>query len=119
MSFGEDAGSALAEAHANFLADLGIESVRLARKDRLQTVHRIHVEKAADRLGAGSGSNNVASTCNTLGGLVAGAGLAGAYGLAFSSSPHSTAEQMVTLALCVVGFILLTVGITITMTRRG
>ncbi len=117
MSFDEEAGLALADAHAEFLADLGVEATRLARKDRLNTVHRVHVEKAADRLGAGSGASGFATVCNTLGGVVAGIGVAGAYNLAFNPAPHTTAEQMATIALCVLGCIMLTIGLTITMTK--
>ncbi len=117
MSFDEDAGLALADAHADFLADLGVEAARLARKDRLNTVHRVHVEKAVDRLGAGSGASGFATVCNTLGGVVAGIGVAGAYNLAFNPAQHTTAEQMVTIALCIVGFVMLTVGVSITMIR--
>ncbi|WP_445163210.1 hypothetical protein ACTXG5_08290 [Mycobacterium sp. Dal123C01] len=118
MRFSDEAGVALVDAHASFLGDLGVEAVRLTRKDRLTTVDRVHVEKAADRLGPATGPSGVASACNTVGGLVVGAGIAGTYRLAFDSGTHSTTQMMVTIALCVVGCILLAVGLTLTLTKR-
>ncbi len=113
MRFSDDAGVALVETHAEFLADLGLEAVRLTRKDRLGTVDRVHVEKAADRLGASTSSSNVVSACNTIGGLITGAGFAGAYNIAFGGRIPSISEIMVTIGLCIVGGILLAVGLTI------
>jgi len=98
MRFSPEAGETLAITQANFLADLGIEAVRLTRKDRLSTVDRVHVEKAADRLGAATGSDGIGSACNTIGGLLTGAGIAGAYNLAFGSDQITTTETMTTLA---------------------
>lgn len=118
VRFSDDAGVALAEAHAEFLADLGIEAVRLTRKDRLATVDRVHVEKAADRLGANTSSSSVASICNTLGGLIEGAGIAATFNIAFGGRTPSIGEIMVTIGLSIVGGVLLAIGLTILWAAR-
>ncbi|WP_091224436.1 histone-like protein [Geodermatophilus siccatus] len=118
MSLDADAGAALADAHADFLTDLTREAIRLARKDRLRTVDAEHVEQAVSRLGMGSSQSKAGSAFSTMGGLLAGAGLAGGYALAFTSGPHSTAEMVTTIALCILGFFLLAVGLTLTMVSK-
>ena len=118
MTMTADAGDALAEAHAEFLGDLGREAIRLARKDGLRTVDRVHVEQAAGRLGTGSSESKVGTAFSTMGGLLGGIGLAAAWNLAFGSGLHSTGEQIATIAVCVVGFVLLAVGLTLTVVGR-
>ena len=65
MALSPEAGAALADAHADFLADLGQEAIRLARKDRLRTVDREHVDQALSRLGAGSRESKAGNACST------------------------------------------------------
>jgi hypothetical protein len=117
MSLTPDAVAGLQEAHADYFADLGQEAIRLARKDRLRIVDREHVERAVARLGMGSSQSRVGNAANTLGGLLAGAGLAGGYGLAFTAGPHSTGEIVTTIVFCILGFFVLAVGLTLTMMR--
>jgi hypothetical protein len=118
IAFSKAGAAALANAHSNFVGDLGVEAIRLTRKDRMSTVDRVHIETAVDHLGASSTTSLVANACNTIGGVVAGIGFAGAYALRFGSGPHSTTEILVTLALSVVGCILLAVGLTMTFAKR-
>lgn len=118
MKLEESGGEALAEAHADFMADLGRDAIRLARKDGLQCVERTHVELAVKRYGTGAGESRLGSALSTLGGLLAGAGLAAGYGLLFTPGPHSTGEQTTTLAFCIFGFFLLAIGLTLTTMGR-
>jgi hypothetical protein len=118
MSFDPDAAKALEEASTEYLADLGQEAIRLARKDRLRTVDREHIEQASERLGMGSSQGRLGSACSTLGGLLAGAGLAAGYAVAFTAGEHSTAEIVTAILLNIFGFFFLAVGITLTMVRR-
>lgn len=108
----------MAEAHADFLGDLGCEAIRLARKDSLSTVDPVHVEQGVSRLGMRSGQSRSGSAFSTVGGLVAGAGLAGGYTLAFTPGIHSTAQQVTTVILGFIGAFLLAIGLTLTMVSK-
>ena len=120
MSFDRGAARALEEASTEYLADLGQEAIRLARKDRLRTVDREHIEQAEERLGMGSSQSHLGSASSTLGGLLAGAGLAAGYAVAFTAGEHSTPEIVTAIILNIFGFFFLAVGITLTMVRdRG
>jgi histone H3/H4 len=118
MSLTSDAGSALEALTSDYLADLGQEAVRLARRGRLRTVDREHVEQAAERLGMGSAHSRIGNASNTLGGLLAGAGLAAGYAVTFTGGQHSTAEVVTAILLCIFGFSFLAVGLTLTMVRE-
>lgn len=117
MILSDEATSELEVLHAEYLGDLGVEAVRLARKERLSTVDRTHVVQAADRIG-GDSSGVFANVANSIGGIFAGAGLAGAYSIVFTPGHHSTSEIVVTLILAVVGFVLLAAGVTAMIIRR-
>jgi hypothetical protein len=103
--------------HGEYLGDLGQEAVRLARQEHLSTVDRTHVLDAADRLG-GDPSGVFSNVANSIGGLFAGAGLAGAYNIVFTSGKHSTAEIAAALVLSIIGFVLLAAGVTAMIIRR-
>lgn len=117
MALSNEATMELEVLHAEYIGDLGQEAVRLARREQLSTVDRTHVLQAADRI-AGDSSTVFSNIANSIGGLFAGAGLAGAYNIVFTPSKHSTAEIVVTLILSIVGFILLTAGVTAMIIRR-
>jgi hypothetical protein len=118
MALSTEARIRLELLHAEYLGDLGTEAVRLARRDRLTTVDREHVDRASTRLGFGE-SGRGASTLNSVGGVVAGIGLASAYAVTFNPGPHSTAEIVTAIVACILGAILLTAGVVLTMTRPG
>jgi hypothetical protein len=117
MTLSNEASTELEVLHAEYLGDLGEEAVRLARREHLSTVDRTHVIQAADRMGSDS-SAVFPNIANSIGGLFAGAGLAGAYSIVFTSGKHSTAEIAVTLILSIVGFVLLAAGVTAMIIRR-
>lgn len=118
LTLSPDARTELEILHADYLGDLGQEAVLLARRDGLSTVDRVHVTRAASRLGTDS-SNRFANVANSVGGLIAGAGIAGMYQIIFSSDKsHSTLEIAVASILSVVGFVILAAGVTATMLRR-
>src|SRR5258708_4964952 len=83
MILSDEAATELQVLHAEYLGDLGVEAVRLAKREHLSTVDRTHVVQAADRIG-GDSSGVFANVANSIGGLFAGAGLAGAYGIVFT-----------------------------------
>jgi histone H3/H4 len=118
MTLAHEASDALQDFQAEYLAELGEQAIRLARKDRLRTVDREHVEQAASQLGTTTNRDRLSSAANTLGGLIAGAGLASTYALAFTQDQHSTAEIITAIILCIIGFSILSVGITTTFVGR-
>lgn len=118
MTLTSDAGDALADAHADCLADLGREAIRIARNAGLSVVDRVHVEQAVGRLGMGSSQNDLATVLLALGGAVAGGGISLAWVWVFNPAARSTAEVNTTLVLCVFGAVLLAVGITLTLVRQ-
>jgi hypothetical protein len=121
MALTAEAVDALMAAQSDYLGDLGDlgrEAIRLARKDRLRTVDQEHVDQAIARLGLTSKEGGLASAASTLGGVIAGAGGAAGYAIAFTDGPHSTAEIVTAIVLCIVGFFLLAVGVTLTMVKR-
>lgn len=120
MTFGPEARERLAELHAEYLADLGQEAVRVARRGHVSTVDELHVRQASTRLGAGRGQSSALETAaNTFGGVFAGAGIASVYALMFTPGPHGIGETVTTLVLSVIGFVLLAIGMTVTFLRRS
>lgn len=117
MSLSDQARTELEVLHGEYLGDLGQEAVRLARREHLSTVDKTHVTEAADRLG-GDPSGVFSNVANSIGGLFAGAGLAGTYSIVFTAGNHSTAEIVATLVLSIIGFILLAAGVTAMIIRR-
>jgi hypothetical protein len=119
VTLSPQAGAALEVAYAEYLADLGQEAIRIARRDRLSIVDREHVEQAVARLGleAATGSA-LGNGANSIGGLLAGAGIASSYALAFTKGPHGTAEIITAIVLCIIGFSVLAIGMTLTMVNR-
>jgi hypothetical protein len=105
--------------HAEFLGDVGQESIRIARRAGLATVDESHVEKAYERISSARGGGSFSTFANTLGGLLSGAALASIYAIVFSAGPHGTAEIVTALLLSIVGFALLAVGLTLSMSRRS
>jgi len=118
MALSAEARASLEVVHAEYLADVGREAVRLARKDGLSTVDRSHMEKAAQRIGSASGSGALPGVCNTVGGLFAGAALAAAYMLVFESTTRRPIEFITVMILSILGFSLLATGVTLTVVRR-
>jgi hypothetical protein len=117
MSLSDQARTELEVLHAEYLGDLGQEAVRVARRGHLSTVDRTHVIQAADLL-RGDPSGVFSNITNSIGGVFAGAGLAGLYSLVFTAGKHSSTEIAVTLVLSVIGFVLLTAGVTAMVIRR-
>jgi hypothetical protein len=104
--------------HAEYLADLGNEAVRIARQSNLTTVDEHHVLEAYIRIGRSSPASKIVTPVNTIGGVVAGAGIASVRAVTFNPGPHTQLEILTAVALCVVGFILLTIGITLTFLNK-
>lgn len=101
--------------HGEYLGDLGQESIRIARRHGLSTVDQSHVKDAAAALGSSPRFATVSNSLNTIGGLLAGAGLAGIYSIFFSSrtTDPTTSELAAAMGLSSMGILLLSVGITL------
>jgi histone H3/H4 len=119
MMLSQQARDRLTELHADYLADLAQEAIRTARRGGVQTVDEFHVEQASSRLGLSQTSGALETTANTLGGVFAGAGIAFAYELVFTAGPHSTTKIATAFIMSIVGFVLLSIGITTTWSRRS
>lgn len=117
MELRPDAGDALADAHADFLADLGREAIRLARNAGLGTVDRVHVEQAVGRLGMGSSSSTLGSVLLAAGGVPLGVGLTLVATMSSDGAKHSTADMYWMLAFLVPGLLLFTLGTLLTLIR--
>lgn len=120
LQLGANARECLALLHAEYLADLGQEAVRIARRSHVTTVDETHVRQASVRLGMGRvRTSALEASANTFGGVFAGAGIASVYAIMFTPGPHTTGETAVALALSVLGFVSLAVGLTLTFLRRS
>jgi hypothetical protein len=120
MSLSEAARAKLEDAYADYLAEVGTEAVRIARRANLTTVDGVHVEEAGQRLSPRTGRNTATATAaNTIGGLLGGAGITLAYPLLATPGPHGTTHAAVAAVLSLLGFFLLTIGLTLTVARRG
>lgn len=118
MILSTQAASALEIAHAEFLGDVGQEAVRIARRANLRTVDESHVKEAASRIGIGGSRNSALETSfNTLGGVIAGAGIASVYSVNFNPGPHSSLESITSVSLSVLGAVLLAIGLTVTVQK--
>lgn len=118
MSFSPKARERLEILYSEYLGDLGQESIRLARQNNLSTVDDYHVIEANTRIGGPSRRSGIVTATNTVGGVVAGAGIASVYTIMFSAGPHGQPEILTALILCVLGFTLLAVSMTTTFVRR-
>jgi hypothetical protein len=118
MSLRSEAATALEDYNTEFLANLGEQSIRLARAERLRTVDEEHVHRTFSRLGLNSDSAKMSTAGNTLGSLIAGLGLASAWDIFFDSAQHSTAETITVFLLCMLGIALVVFSLTVTL-RRG
>jgi hypothetical protein len=114
----ERARERLESLQVQYLADLGIESVRIARRRNLETVDESHVLAASERMGGPSRGSPLIASMNTIGGVVAGAGIASVYTVTFTAGPHSTGEILASILLCVAGFVLLAVCLTVAAVQR-
>ncbi len=118
MTLSPEARQRLELVHAEFLADVGREAVRIARRNRVTTVDQSHVDEANQRIGLGAGSSAFGNVANSLGGLLAGAGIESTYAIMFTNGPHSQGETLTAIVLSVLGAALLAVGLTVTFGRR-
>ena len=118
MSISPAARARLEAVHAEFLGDVGQEAIRIARRASLATVDESHVDEAYQRISSKASSNGLATILNTVGGLLGGASLASIYAIAFTDGPHGTAEIITALLFSIVGFALLAIGLTLSVSRR-
>jgi hypothetical protein len=120
MRFDPAADVELEIVHAQYVGDVGEEAVRIARRQGLVNVDASHIEQAATWINAGGNrrQGSASTVLNTFGGLIGGAGAASIYALAYNPDPHTTAEHLTGLILCVLGAILLTAGSMLELTRR-
>lgn len=119
MALSPQAGEALEELHADYLAELGQESVRIARRNGLSTIDENHVRLACDKIGGPGGRSSASTTiANTIGGVISGAGIASVYNVFFGPGIHTSAEYATAIVLCVLGFVILTIGVMMTFLRR-
>lgn len=119
MSLATNAGIALSEVYAEFFAEVGIEAIRLARRDGLETVDRTHVEKGSRRIGAGTGTGRAGSALMAIGGILGGWGASSISAVTFGTGTHSTGEWVTAIILSTLGTILFTVGITLFLTGKS
>lgn len=119
MSMSPAARARIEAVHAELLGDVGQEAVRVARRASLATVDESHVDEAYRRISGGASTGGgIATLFNTIGGLLAGAALASIYAIAFTSGPHGTAEIVTALIFSILGFALLAIGLTLSLTKR-
>lgn len=84
----------------------------------LATVDASHVNEASKRVGGPARGSALATAANTIGGVVAGSGMASTYAVVFTAGPHETPEILTAIMLSVVGFVLLTLGLALSARRH-
>lgn len=119
IEFSRNARAKLEVIHADFVGDLGQESIRIARRSSLSTVDETHVCQAGAKLASGVRVRAVESTLNTIGGLLVGAGMAASYAIVFTAGPHGVPEIITALILSGCGIALLAIGQTLTYVARS
>lgn len=121
MILSPNAGTRLSIVHAEYLGDVGEESVRIARREGLDTVDERHVNQAVNRICQGGRGSGIATACNTIGSIIAGIGLAAWYAIFFTAGNnagvHSSSEYIVAAVASILAGILLTAGIVLTVMR--
>ncbi|PWK90561.1 hypothetical protein C8D88_101579 [Lentzea atacamensis] len=119
MTLSPHAVAALKSAHAAFLGDVGQESIRIARRANLRTVDDSHVKESAARLGLQRARKSVVETAlNSIGGVIAGAGIASIYAVNFAPGPHSSLENITGVAMALIGGVSLATGLTISALKH-
>lgn len=119
MTLSPHAVSALEMAHASFLGDVGQESIRIARRANLRTVDDSHVKESAARLGLQRAKKSVVETAlNSIGGVIAGAGIASIYAVNFGPGPHSSLENITGVVMALIGGVSLATGLTISALKH-
>jgi hypothetical protein len=119
MTLSPHAVTALETAHASFLGDVGQESIRIARRANLRTVDDSHVKESAARLGLQRARKSVVETAlNSIGGVIAGAGIASIYAVNFGPGPHSSLENITGVVMALVGGVCLATGLTISALKH-
>jgi hypothetical protein len=118
MSLSSAPRTRLEVVHAEFLGDVGQAPVQMARRANVATVDESHADEAYTQIGSAAGDSPVPTIANTLGRTISGAGLASIYFIVFTSGVHGTSEIVTAVVLNVVGFVLLTLGLTLTAARR-
>ena len=118
MALTPDARAALEVEHAEHLGNVGVEAARLARRDGLSIVDAEHVEQAARRLGTASGGGVFATVGNSIGGVLLGAGVQSVYQIQFAPGPHTASESVVAAGFSLLGGVLVTLGMSLSLKRR-
>jgi len=101
----DEARAALLDAHAEFLEDLGVEAVRVAKRGGLDIVSARHIDDARVALQSGSESR-VIQGVSALGGVLAGAGAGQFLAVLSEKDPSNLGYALATLFL-VAGCLLL------------
>lgn len=100
-----EARAALLDVHAEYLEDLGVEAVRVAKRSRLDTVSAKHIDEARSFVQSGS-EPKVTQAVAALGGILAGAGAGQFLAVLSEKEPSTLGYALATIAL-VLGCLLL------------
>lgn len=109
-----DSGAAdeLETAYADYMALVGQEAVRSARRDRLSSVDRTHVQRSVQRLDQGRTSRSgISEAGNTVGSVLAGAGLSLLVSILTSGESLEPTPVIVGVALSIVGSVLVSLAL--------
>jgi len=101
----DEARAALLDVHAEFLEDLGVEAVRVAKRNQLDTVSARHIDEARVLVQSGS-EPKVIQGVAAVGGIFAGAGAGQFLAVLSEKEPSTLGYALATLAL-VAGCLLL------------
>jgi hypothetical protein len=110
----------LEEIHAEYLADVGQEAVRLARRAGLCVVDESHVDHAGSRIAVGiSRRTAVEKATSVFGGILAGVGIAAIHAIMYREGEPNPAELTTALGITGVSAVFLTVNLMLTFGTRA
>jgi hypothetical protein len=107
-SFSSDGFDALLSTQDQYIEDLAVESIRLARRDQMDVVSSVHVSNAQGRLQ--QGAKRVA-WLELFGGVLAGGGFAQVITNVVADDNPSTIDWLLALIITVVGAVMLAAAI--------
>jgi hypothetical protein len=108
--FSEESLALILERQAEFVEELGLEAIAIARRAQSDVVSKVDVEQA-DRLVRASSASRVVVAAQSLGGVLLGAGLSGYVNVIFTKHP-TTIEYVAATVFSVLGAAILTYGLT-------
>lgn len=109
--FSRESLVALLERQAEYVEEVGLEAIRIAKSSQADFVSKRDIEKADEVVRSASGANGVGAFTEPVGGIILGAGLGQLLSVLAAEDPEALSYALATAA-CIIGVALLVYGIT-------